>query len=127
MVSLAFVDLFSFATFIHASFFSTEISRYMMTCVALLMFSNTALWIAVAPVSTYADQFFDYTDAATMLSLIYMLLNIPVALPAMFLTRTLGLRFAIVLAGKPTCVSILRVGCSSVIGQIDSIKTNDEM
>ena len=72
--------------------------RFMMAIVALLNFSNTAIWICLAPVSNHCDGYLG-ADASTYLSLIYMLTTVPIALPAMFLSRRMGLRFSIVVAG----------------------------
>lgn len=40
--------------------------RFVMACVALLNFSNTALWICVASVSNYADTYYNMNVSAIL-------------------------------------------------------------
>ncbi|KAE9548869.1 hypothetical protein FO519_007920 [Halicephalobus sp. NKZ332] len=79
--------------------------------VALLNNSNTMSWIAFAPIANHVDGFYDKINATNWFSMIYMLCTIPVGVAAMWLGRTLGLRWAILIAAWTNGIGgLIRLG-----------------
>lgn len=66
--------------------------------VALLNNTNTMTWISFAPIANHVDAYYAFANATNWFSMIYMMCTIPVGFFAMWTGRTLGLRWAILIA-----------------------------
>ena len=71
----------------------------------------------LAPAANFANTFYGNESAANMMSLMYMATTIPLALPAMYLTRRMGLRFSIRVAGLNCRQNLIaRAGFMNLLG-----------